>query len=452
MNDRGDGPPMRDLLCPLDFRYGRDEMKAIFTKRARLENLLAVEAALARAQADLGIVPDGAAEEITAKASTDHVDPDRVDELEAKLRHDIMAMAQALAEACEGDAGSYVHLGATSYDIVDTANALAFDRAIDTLLDGLAGLRGHLVDLAEEHRDTVMVGRTHGQRALPMTFGLKVAVFADEVARHEERLTSMRDRVVVGKMGGAIGTGAGFQGQADAIRQRVGDDLGIQMADVTTQIVGRDRYIELVAELANLATTLEKLATEVRNLQRSEIGEVQEAFGDDQVGSSTMAQKRNPIVSERISGLSRTARAFLQPTFDNAIQWHERDLANSSAERFTLPHSFVLVDACIHYAIDVFSNLVVHEDRMRDNVEADPSIMAETVIVALVDAGMARHEAHEVLRQVSMQPDDFRDALLDQPEVAERLSEEEIDALLEPASYLGESGEIVDRVVDEHGN
>lgn len=441
---------MTDLLCPLDFRYGRQEMKAVFSETRRLANLLAVEAALARAQADLGMIPGEAAEEITAKATPDHVDLARVKELEAKLHHDIMAVARALSEACDGEAGRYVHLGATSYDIVDTANALAFQEALKLVEHGLAKLRRILVEAARVHRDTLMVGRTHGQRALPMTFGLKVAVFAVEVARHEQRLNELMPRVVVGKMGGAVGTGAGFQGEASRIRSRVGEDLGVGMEIASTQIVGRDRYIELVAFLSNVATSMEKFATEVRNLQRSEIGEVQEAFGDDQVGSSTMAQKRNPIVCERVSGLSRLVRGFLAPTFDNAVQWHERDLANSSAERFILPHTLVLTDACIHDMAEVFENLVVHKDQMRDNLMEDASIMAEAVIMELVDRGMARHEAHEVLRQVTGEPGDFRDRLVARPEVAERMTEEEVDALLDPANYLGESGDVVDWVVENY--
>src|SRR5438093_9844831 len=373
------------LSCPLDFRYGRAEMKSIFSEEGKLQRLLAVEASLARAHAYVGNVPPEAASEISRKAASGKVTAERVHEIEAEIRHDLMAVVKALTEVCEGDAGNYVHLGATSYDIIDSANALMFRDGLLIVEQGLEDLQDGLARLARAHRDTVMLGRTHGQAAVPMTFGLKMGVFLLETHRHLARLEEMRPRVLVGKMAGAVGSSAGLGPKAFEIAEFVARDLGIGMEDGPTQIVQRDRYNELFAWMANVATSLEKFATEVRNHQRSEIAEVAEGFDRaKQVGSSTMAQKRNPVKSEKISGLARVVRSNLTPAYENAIQWHERDLANSSAERFLIPHAFVLLDEIVRDAANVFERLEVDAPRMRGNLAAQPHVMAEAVMLKLV--------------------------------------------------------------------
>lgn len=440
------------LACPLDFRYGRDAMKRIFSERGKLQRLLAVEASLAEAHAQAGNVPREAAEEIRRKASLDHVEPERVSEIEAEIKHDIMAMVKALAEQCEGEAGGHVHLGATSYDIVDTANALMFRDGLDLLDEGLADLEAALADLAREHRDTVMLGRTHGQAATPITFGLKMAVFLLEVHRHRQRLGEARERVVVGKMAGATGSMAGFGDDGFAIEEAVGEDLGIGMEEGPTQIVQRDRYVELVGVLANVATSLEKFATEVRNLQRPELMEAAEGFdAESQVGSSTMAHKQNPVTCERVSGLARIVRSNLDPAHANAIQWHERDLANSSAERFILPHSFVVTDEAIQGSVEVFRNLRVFPENMAGNLGEHPEVAAEAVMLALAQAGADRQEAHEVVRQASMEDAPFAEALRKEPLVTDHLDEDELERVLDPTNYTGKSGELVDRALAQAG-
>jgi adenylosuccinate lyase len=440
------------LACPLDFRYGRDAMKRIFSERGKLERLLEVEASLAEAHAEVGNVPEEAAREIRGKATLDHVDPQRVAEIEADIKHDIMAMVKALAEQCEGEAGGYVHLGATSYDIVDTANALMFRDGLDRIEDGLDDLEAALADLAREHRDTVMLGRTHGQAATPVTFGLKMAVFLLEVRRHRERLGEARERVLVGKMAGATGTMAGFGDDGFAIEEAASEILDIGMEEGPTQIVQRDRYIELVGVLANIATSLEKFATEVRNLQRPELLEAAEGFDtESQVGSSTMAHKQNPVTCERISGLARIVRSNLDPAHANAIQWHERDLANSSSERFILPHTFVVTDEIVRSAAEVFENLRVFPENMEENLGEHPEVAAEAVMLALADAGVDRQEAHEVVRQASMDEAPFGDALRKESLVAGNLDEDELARVLDPANYTGEAGELVDRALERAG-
>ena len=436
------------LSCPIDYRYGKPEMKAIFSEEGKLQRLLAVEAALARAHAYVGNIPPEAATEISKKAASGRVTAERVKAIEAEIRHDLMAVVKALTEVCEGKAGDYVHLGATSYDIIDSANALMFRDGLALVEDDLERLVDALARLAREHRDTVMLGRTHGQAAVPMTFGLKMAVFLLETQRHLDRLREMRARVVVGKMAGAVGSSAGLGAKAFEIAEFVARDLGIGMEEGPTQIVQRDRYNELFGWMANLATSLEKFATEVRNLQRSEINEVAEGFDRrKQVGSSTMAQKRNPVKSEKISGLARIVRANVVPAYENAIQWHERDLANSSAERFILPHAFVLLDEILKDAVDVFTNLEVFPEQMQRNLAQHPHVMAESVMLRLVEKGLGRQDAHEAVRRASMTGAGFEPSLLAEPEVASRLSKAELKTALDPRSYVGMSAATVDRAL-----
>ena len=444
-----------DPVCPLDYRYGREEVKSIFGEQQRLQYLLDVEAALARAHATVGTIPQKAAEDISKKASLNYVDINRVKEIEAETRHDIMAVTRALSEVCEGDAGKYIHLGATSYDIVDTANALQFAKAMDYIKKDLKTLRTSLVHLAKEHKTTVMLGRTHGQHTIPITFGLKMAGYAMEIDRHMERLYECRSRVLVGKLSGAVGTGAALGPHAIELQQQMLQELHLGVEEVATQIVARDRYNELLSVLCNIATSIEKFGTEIRNLQRDEIGEVAEAFeAKKQVGSSTMPHKRNPITSEMICGLARVIRGFIIPTFENSIQWHERDLCNSSSERFILPHALILTDWILVQANTIFANLKVFPERMLKNMEISKGLpMAESLMTKLVEKGMGRGEAHELMRKTALQAVADNKSL---KEVFERehaslnlLTPKEIEVALDPRHYLGVSEHIVDRVVQK---
>src|SRR5947209_75102 len=438
------------LLCPIDFRYGRPQMKRIFEEEARLQRLLDVEAALARAESKVGLVPREAAAEITKKPTTKLVSVKRVEELERETRHDLMAVVLALTEACAGDAGKYVHLGATSNDIQDSATALQLRDAIRVIEEGLDGLIDALADLATKHKKTIMLGRTHGQAAVPITFGLKVAVFASEVARQRERMRQATPRIVVGKMSGAVGTGAAFGPQALEIQTSVMTELGIGFEEAATQVVGRDRHAEFIGILANLAASLEKFCTEVRNLQRTEIGEVAEAFeGKSQVGSSTMAQKENPVASENVCSLARIVRSLVTPALENVPLWHERDLTNSAAERILIPHACVLIDEMVAKTTEIFRTLRVFPDRMKANLEATQGqVMAEAVMMALVAKGLGRQEAHKLVRDAAQNARTkgihLREALLAEARISKLLSKGEIETAMDPTAYLGQSVSIID--------
>lgn len=444
---------MLDPVCPLDYRYGRKEIKNLFGEERRLQYLLDVEAALARAHAKVGNIPKSAADEITKKASTNIVKVERVREIEAETKHDIMAVTRALAEKCKGDAGKYIHLGATSYDIVDTANALQFADSLELLTRCLKDLRKNFVNLAIKHKKTVMIGRTHGQHTIPITFGLKMAGYAMEVDRHLERLFECKSRLLVGKLSGAVGTGAALGSKALKVQEEMLKELKLGIEDVSTQIVCRDRYNELLGVLCNIATSMEKFATEIRNLQRDEIGEVAEAFeAKKQVGSSTMPHKRNPITSEQICGLARLVRGFCIPTYENAVQWHERDLCNSSNERFIIPHSIILTDWIVYKTDDVFKNLKVFPERMKKNMQISKGLpMAESLMTTLIGKGMGRGEAHELMRKISLKAakegKTLKEIFIFENKKLKLLSEKEIDNALKPENYLGVTEQIIDKVV-----
>lgn len=444
---------MDNPVCPLDYRYGRKEVKEVFGETKRLQYLLDVEAALSRAHAKVGNIPKEDADEITKKASIKYVKVERVKEIEVETKHDIMAVTRALAEQCKGDAGKYVHLGATSYDIVDTANALQFKESIGILRSDLKLLRKTLVGLASNHKKTVMLGRTHGQHTIPITFGLKMAGYAMEVDRHLERLFESASRLLIGKLSGAVGTGAALGKNALKLQREMLKELGLGVEDVSTQIVCRDRYNELMGVLCNISTSMEKFATEIRNLQRDEIHEVAEAFeAEKQVGSSTMPHKRNPITSEQICGLSRLIRAYAFPAYENSIQWHERDLCNSSNERFIIPHSIILTDWIIYKTNDVFKNLKVFPERMKKNFEISKGLpMAESLMTTLIGKGMGRGDAHELMRKAALkaakEEKTLKEVFIMENRKLNLLSEKEIDAALDPMNYLGSTEEIINRVV-----
>ncbi len=442
-----------DPVCPLDYRYGRKELKDIFGETRRLQYLLDVEAALARAHANVGNIPKNAANEITKKASTKYVKVGRVNKIESETKHDIMAVTRALAEQCSGDAGKFIHLGATSYDIVDTANALQLAESTDYIRKELKNLRKTLVNLAKKHKKTVMVGRTHGQHTIPITFGLKMAGYAMEVDRHMERLFECKSRLLVGKLSGAVGTGAALGPKALKIQEEMLKELKLGVEDIATQIVCRDRYNELLGVLCNIATSMEKFATEIRNLQRDEIGEVAEAFeAKKQVGSSTMPHKRNPITCEQICGLSRVVRGFIIPTYENAIQWHERDLCNSSSERFILPHSIILTDWVVYKTNDVFKNIKVFPDRMKKNMEISKGLpMAESLMTTLIGKGMGRGDAHELMRKTALKAaaenKTLKEVFAQENKKLKLLSNKEIDSALKPENYLGATEKLIDKVI-----
>ena len=439
-------------ISPLDYRYGRNEAKFIWSREGRHSRQLEVERALVWAHCQLGRVSAEDYDVIADIADPGIVTADRVDEIEAETKHDIMALTKAMAEAA-GEAGWCVHLGATSNDIVDSAVALQIKDSIKLQTEVLTQLISTLCDIASRERDTVMLGRTHGQAAVPITFGLKVAVWVDEFVRHYERLSELKNRAITGKFMGAVGTGAAQGKDAFELQNLIMKELGLGVPVATTQVVGRDRYIEWVGWMANVATTVEKVLQEIRNLQRSEIAEVAEAFDTKkQVGSSTMAHKRNPITAENACGLARIVRSMIVPSYENALLWHERDLANSSAERFTLSHSMVLLDDILMKTDRVMRNLSVDAKRMRENIESQNGmVMAEKVMLALVDRGVTRDNAHEILRAASMQAisdgQGLHAACSNDEVISSLFGEVELADLFIPDGHIGHSGRIVDEAV-----
>ena len=439
-------------VSPLDYRYGRPEAKEIWSREGRHSRQLDVERALVWAHCQLGRVSAEHYDMIADISDPGIVTADRVDEIEAETRHDIMALTKAMAEKA-GEAAWCIHLGATSNDIVDSAVALQIRDSIRLQRQSLMTLLTTLCDLAERERDTVMLGRTHGQAAVPITFGLKIAVFVDEFRRHLIRLDELESRAITGKFLGAVGTGAAQGKNAKELQQLILEHLGLTVPVATTQVVGRDRYIEWVGWMANVAASVEKLLQEVRNLQRSEIAEVGEWFDvEKQVGSSTMAHKRNPITAENASGLARIVRAMIIPSYENALLWHERDLANSSSERFTLSHAMILLDDILAKSDKVMGKCVVDVERMLANIESQNGlVMAEKIMLALVDHGIHRDQAHEILRAASMvavaENRHLREICGEDDAVTNAFSSEELDELFDPSSHLGVSGEIVDEAI-----
>jgi adenylosuccinate lyase len=432
-------------ILPIDTgRYGTPEMLSIFEEESYVQKLLDVEAALAWAHAQVGNIPREDAEKIASMASTKYVKLSRIKEIEKEIKHDVMSLVRAFAEVC-GSSGGYIHLGATSYDTVDTAKALQLREAVKIIEGRLDELELVLMKLAEHYKNTIMMGRTHGQHALPITFGLKLAVWMREVSRHIERLADCKGRLIVGKMSGAVGTQAGFGSKAMEIQDLVMKRLGINAAEVSTQIVQRDRHAELVCLLALMASSLDHFATEIRELQRTEIAEVYEPFEEKkQVGSSTMPHKQNPELCERICGLARIMRGLVVPALENVPTWHERDLTQSSSERFVLPEACILIDYMLHLMIGIMSNLNVDEERMKQNIGLTRGqTMSEAIMIALVQKGMGRQEAHELVRRLALKSVNekvaFRDVLMKEKAVNKRLSQKAIDEALDPKNYLGTS-------------
>ena len=440
-------------ILPIDTgRYGTPEMLKIFEEEARLQKLLDVEAALALAHAEVGNIPNKDAQKIASMANTKHVKVDRVKAIEKLIKHDIASLVRALSEV-SGSSGAYVHLGATSYDIVDTANALQLKDASALIEKRLVDLKIILQKQAAQHKETVMIGRTHGQHALPITLGFKFAVWGYEVNRHVERLNECKKRVLVGKISGAVGTQAGLGEHAEKIQELVTKRLGLKAAEISTQIVQRDRYAELICIYAMIASSLENFATEIRELQRPEIAEVFEAFeASNQVGSSTMPHKQNPETCERVCGLARIVRSLSTPALEDMITWHERDLTQSSAERFVLPESNILLDYILSLMCNIVANLRVDKERMIQNLSLTQGrAMSESVMMTLAKRGVNRQEAHELLRKLTIQSAsekrDFKQVLLQNKLVNSKLTEKEIDQALDPKNYLGTAAKQAEKFV-----
>ncbi|MBC2763152.1 MAG: adenylosuccinate lyase [ANME-2 cluster archaeon] len=436
-------------IHPIEFRYGTAEMKQVWSEESKLIKLLQVEAALARAEADVGMIPGDAAD--TIAAAVDCVKLERVNEIEDEIHHDMMAVVMAMSEQC-GTAGKWVHFGATSNDMLDTQLALQIKESIALLRSKTIAVRDALVEMADKHKTTVCVGRTHGQIGVPTTYGLRFAVWASEMDRHLTRLDELEPRAAVGQMTGAVGTQAAFGADGIEVQRRTMEYLGLGSVEVSTQIIQRDRHAEFVMWMANTVTTLDKICVEFRSLQRSEIAEIEESFGKKQVGSSTMPHKRNPIKSEQVCGLARIVRAMVEPELLNNTLWDERDLTNSSCERVIFPETCVLTDHILKLAEGIIANLRFFPENIKRNLELLGGLnMREAVTIELAKRGVGRQEAHEIVRTSAMEAREsgrhMKEVLMSRPEVTEFISAGEIEGVMDPEGYIGTAVEQVEAVV-----
>jgi adenylosuccinate lyase len=415
-------------------RYTRPEMGRIWEQENRYRQWLKVELAVVEAMARLGQIPTQAAQEIKNKAD---FDAERIDAIERETRHDVIAFLTSVGEHV-GESARYIHLGLTSSDMLDTSLALLLRESADILLNDLQTLLAVLERRAREHRYTVMMGRSHGIHAEPITFGLKLALWYAEMVRNRERLLRARETVSVGKISGSVGTYANVDPEVEQLACAL---LELKPAPISTQIIQRDRHAEYFSTLAVIACSVEKIATEIRHLQRTEVLEVEEYFAEGQKGSSSMPHKRNPIGSENICGLSRLVRANALAAMENVALWHERDISHSSVERVIGPDSNIVLDFILHRLTTILDKLVVYEARMKDHLDSTGGLFfSQRVLLALTDKGLDRNEAYRLTQENAMavwhHGGSFKERLLADPEILAHLSKDDLDRVFDLDYYL----------------
>jgi adenylosuccinate lyase len=424
-------------------RYTLPEIGAVWTEEAKYRAWLEVELAVSRARAQLGEIPTEEVEELAEKAD---FTVERIQEIERETEHDVIAFVTNVAEYA-GDVARHFHFGLTSSDVLDTAGALQLKGALDLIFGEARGLTLLLAEMSLEHKDTVMVGRTHGVHAEPTVFGHKLAVWAFEMERNLDRLSHAREVAAVGKISGAVGTYANVDPKVEAIACQ---ELGLSSSRASTQVVQRDRHAEVLSTLAILGSTMEKIALEVRGAQRTEVRELAEPFGRGQKGSSAMPHKRNPILAERLCGMARILRANATVGFENNALWQERDISHSSAERVVLPDSTILTFYMLRTTARILRGLEVHKERMLENLNSGGGIVySGRVLLALVESGMARDDAYRIVQDAAMQSWEgkggFREVLSTDDDVRERLGDE-VNTLFDPAYALRNLGVVFERV------
>lgn len=407
-------------------RYSLSPMKELWTEEAKYQRWLEIELTVAEAMAELGQIPEEAAAQIRKKAK---LDIGRAKQIEEKIAHDFLAFVRAVEESV-GPEGRFLHKGLTSYDVEDTALAMAMRDGLDILMSDLRDLLKVLKQRAIEHKHTLMAGRTHGMHAEPITFGLKLLVWHAELERHFKRLQEAKEIISVGKISGSVGTYANVDPE---VEKSVCDKLGLKPAKISSQILQRDRHAQALATIALLGATLEKMATEIRNLHRTEITEVREGAPH---GSSSMPHKQNPSTSETICGLARLLRAHLLVALENIAVWHEQDLSRSSTERIIIPDSFMAVHFMLRRMTQVIRDLIVDAERMRENLEKSYGVVfSQAILLKLIDKGLARAQAHELIAKLAREAQEkrqgFKELLLKSKEVQKYLSPEELEALFD---------------------
>jgi adenylosuccinate lyase len=426
-------------------RYTLPEMGNLWNEAYKLKTWLEVEIAACEAQAELGYIPTEAVKEIKAKAN---FDPKRVLEIEAEVRHDVIAFLTNVNEYV-GDAGRYIHLGLTSSDVLDTALALQLVASLDVLAQRLEDLIAAIRQKAREHRNTVMIGRSHGIHAEPITFGFKLAGWLAEVLRHQERLKILRQTIAVGKISGAVGTYANVEPRVEALTC---EKLGLQPDIASTQVISRDRHADYVQQLALITASIERFAVEIRNLQKTDVLEVEEFFAKGQKGSSAMPHKRNPIRSERLTGMARMVRSYAVAAVENVALWHERDISHSSVERVMLPDACILTHFMLVEMTELVENLLVYPENMKRNMNCYGGVVfSQRVLLTLVEKGMNREEAYKLVQESAHtawnKPEgNFHDLISQDPRVTERLSPEEIEVCFDPKHHLQHLEQVYQRL------
>lgn len=425
-------------------RYSRPEMAGIWTEEAKLQRWLEVELAVCRAWARRGVIPAADLAEIESKAA---FTVERTLEIEKTTNHDVVAFLTNVNENI-GPASRWVHYGMTSSDVLDTGLALAMVQSGTILIAGQAALTQALKARALEHRDTVCVGRTHGVHAEPTTFGLRLAGFALESRRNEERLARATEQIAYGKLSGAVGTYAMLDPDIEA---EVMDELGLKCEPIATQVIPRDRHAEVVSQMAIAASGLERLAVEIRHLQRTEVREAEEAFAEGQKGSSAMPHKRNPITAERITGLARVIRGNSVAALEDVALWHERDISHSSVERVILPDSYTLLDYLLATTTRLIEGLVIRPDRMQQVLDSSYGLVfSQRVLLGLVEEGLTREQAYAAVQRNAMTAWDtgqrLEDLLAADPDVAGAIDRDRLSALFDPAHHLRHMDDLMERV------
>jgi len=425
-------------------RYSTPEMAALWTDEAKMAAWLEVEIAVCEAWAELGEIPAAAVAEIKAKAD---FDPARVREIEETTQHDVIAFLTNVAEHV-GDSSKYIHFGMTSSDMLDTGLALQLKRAGGLLADQARALGRVVQRRSLEHRDTVMIGRSHGVHAEPITFGMVLGLWAFEVRRGLERLERATEQVAVGKISGAVGTYATIDPRVEGL---VMSRLGLGAAPISTQVVQRDRHAEFMAALALLAATIEKIAVQIRHYQRTEVLEAEEYFSPGQKGSSAMPHKRNPIISERLAGQARVIRGNMVAAFENVALWHERDISHSSVERVILPDSTILLHYMLRKTTDLIDRLLVYPDAMAANIERSFGLIySQRVLLELVRGGLMREDAYRLVQRNAMRAWEekrpFKELLAADADVTARLAPQALEACFVPGYHLRNMGVIFERV------
>ena len=439
-------------ILPIDNgRYGTKEMMEIFSEQKKVDYQLQIEGAAAISQSEIGLIPKGVGKKIFQAANSGKITAKRIKQLEAKSDHDTAALVESLSEKCTKDVRPWIHYGLTSNDLVDTSNSMQMRDALQIIEPKVAKLALVLAKKAINYKNIPAVGRTHGQHASIISFGLKFANWAAEFAKHVERIEEMKKRILICKTMGVVGTGSLMGAKSVEVQKRVAKRLNLVPAEVTTQIVPRERYAEYVFELALIGSTLEKMAIEIRNLQRTEIGEVAEQFKKGQMGSSAVPVKRNPIKSERVSSLSKLLRSQVGVSFENIPLWHERDLSNSANERFVLPTASILADEMLETMTRIVSNLAVNEKRIVENLYITKGqIFAEFVLEALIQKGIPRFVAYRDVQRVAFEAKDkgleYKDAIKNDKAFSSNLTDKEIDSIFLPEKHLGASNIIISNV------